>query len=150
MGAKQELLTEAETAYSELRQAVDGIPDARMTDKWLGTWGAREIVIHISGWHREMIPPGPIGDGRSPTPTGVLHDSTRGTRVSSMPTRREGGRRDGGAQRSHRDFVAAAADLGDEQLAPGGTARDLVAGVSAQHYREHAEQIRAWRAAQQL
>jgi len=22
---------------------------------WLGTWGMREILIHVSGWHDEMI-----------------------------------------------------------------------------------------------
>jgi hypothetical protein len=51
---------------------------------------------------------------------------------------------------SHRDFVAAAAALPEAQLAAGGGARDLVTGAGAPHYREHAEQIRGWRAAEKL
>jgi hypothetical protein len=48
---------------------------------------------------------------------------------------------------SHREFVAAAAALADEHLAPGGAARELFTGTGATHYREHAGQIREWRAA---
>ena len=75
MGPKQELLSEADATYTELRAAVDGIPDARMSETWLGTWGAREILIHVSGWHREMIPAlGRIGRGQAPYPDGVSYD----------------------------------------------------------------------------
>lgn len=51
---------------------------------------------------------------------------------------------------SHRDFMAAAAALAEEHLAPGGAARDLFQGTGAQHYREHAEQIRRWRAQERI
>jgi hypothetical protein len=43
--------------------------------------------------------------------------------------------------------VAAASALSDEHFAPGATARELIDGVGAQHYREHAAQIREWRQA---
>jgi len=153
MGAKQELLTDVESAYSELRQAVDGIPDARMSDVWLGTWGAREIVIHISGWHREMIPAiERVARGQTPFADGVSYDDfdawnarfvrdKHGVKVTDVLAE---------LAASHRDFVAAAAALPEAQLAPGGGARDLVTGAGAPHYREHAEQIRGWRAAQGL
>jgi hypothetical protein len=49
MGDKQKLLREADEAYGQLRQAVDGLDDTQMSRVWLGTWGVREIVIHISG-----------------------------------------------------------------------------------------------------
>ena len=150
METKHELLTETESAFTELREAVDGVPDARMTEPWLGSWGAREILIHISGWHREMIPAlERIGRGQAPYPDGVSYDdfdawnarfveAKRGVKVTDV--RAELGD-------SHRDFVAAAAGLADEHLAPGGSARELVTGVGAGHYREHAAQIREWRAA---
>ena len=153
MGAKQELLTDTETAYGELRQAVDGIPEARMRDVWLGTWGVREIVIHISGWHREMIAAlERIKRGQGPFAEGVSYDDfdawnarfvedKHGVKVADVLAE---------LAASHREFVAAAAALPEPQLAPGGGARDLVTGAGAPHYREHAEQIRAWRAAQSL
>ena len=36
MDDKQVLLIDAETAYTELNQAIDGVPDARMQEPWLG------------------------------------------------------------------------------------------------------------------
>jgi len=148
MGAKQELLTEAEAAYRELREAVDGVPDARMTETWLGAWGAREILVHISGWHREMIPAlERIGRGQAPYADGVSYDDFDAWNARFVEARHGVKVADIRAElaASHRDFVAAAAALADEHLAPGGGARELVAGVGAAHYREHAEQIRAWR-----
>jgi hypothetical protein len=148
MGAKQALLNDAQAAYTDLRQAVDGIPEARMTEPWLGTWGAREILVHISGWHREMIPAlGRIGEGQAPYPDGVSYDdfdawnarfveAKRGVKVADVLAELAG---------SHRDFVAAATALAEEHLAPGGAAHDLFSGTGAAHYREHAAKIRGWR-----
>jgi hypothetical protein len=42
--------------------------------------------------------------------------------------------------------VVAAARVEPAELAPGRPARDLLDGSGAQHYREHAAQIRTWRA----
>ena len=56
MSDKSTQLREAEQAFAELHQAVDGLGEAPMRQVWLGTWGVREILIHISGWHRAMIP----------------------------------------------------------------------------------------------
>jgi hypothetical protein len=153
MGAKHELLTEAETAYNDLREAVDGIPEARMTDVWLGTWGAREILVHISGWHREMIPAlRRIGQGKSPYPDGVSYDDFDAWNAKFVDAKRGVKVADIRAElaASHRDFVNAAAALDDEHLGLGGAARDLVTGVAAGHYREHTGQIRAWREEQRL
>jgi hypothetical protein len=149
MEGKHELLTEAESAYNELREAVDRVPDVRMTEPWLGSWGAREILIHISGWHREMIPAlERIGRGQPPHPDGVSYDDFDAWNARFVDAKRGVKVADVRAElaASHRDFVAAAAALTDEHLAPGGAARDLVAGVGAGHYREHAGQIREWRA----
>jgi hypothetical protein len=153
MDDKQEILSDTERAYAELREAIDGIPAPRMTDPWLGTWGAREIAIHISGWHREMVPAlERIARGQSPYPDGVSYDDydawnakfvedKRGVKVADVLAE---------LSASHRAFMAAASALPAAHLAPGGGARDLVSGVGAQHYREHAGQIRGWRAEQRL
>jgi hypothetical protein len=149
MEGKRELLTEAEAAYSELREAVDSVPDARMTEPWLGSWGAREVLIHISGWHREMIPAlERIGRGQTPYPDGVSYDDYDAWNARFVEAKRGVKVADVRAElaASHRDFVTAAAALADAHLAPGGAARELVAGVGTAHYREHAAQIREWRA----
>ena len=149
MGVKQELLREAEAAYTELREAVDGVPDARMGETWLGSWGAREILVHISGWHREMIPAlQRIAKGEAPYPDGVSYDDFDAWNARFVEAKRGVKVADVRAElaASHQDFVAAASTLNDEHLAPGGAARDLVVGVGPAHYREHAAQIQAWRA----
>ncbi|HEY7518655.1 MAG TPA: ClbS/DfsB family four-helix bundle protein [Methylomirabilota bacterium] len=149
MGAKQDLLSEAAAAYTELREAADSVPDSRMTETWLGSWGAREILVHISGWHREMIPAFQrIARGQAPFAEGVSYDdfdawnarfveATRGVKVADVRAE---------LTASHHDFVTAASALADEHLAPGGAAHDLFTGAGPAHYREHANQIREWRA----
>lgn len=145
MGAKRELLHETEAAYTELRQAVDGVPDARMTEAWLGSWGAREILVHISGWHREMIPAlQRIAKGEAPYPDGVSYDdfdawnarfveAKTGVKVADVLAELD---------TSYRDFVRAAHALPEARI---DDARALIEGTGAGHYREHAAQIRAWR-----
>ena len=149
MAAKQELLSEAEAAYRELRGAVDSVPDARMTETWLGSWGAREILVHISGWHREMIPAFQrIARGQPPFPDGVSYDDFDAWNARFVEAKRGVKVADVRAEliASHQDFLAAAATLADEHLAPGGAVHDLFTGTGPAHYREHAGQIREWRA----
>jgi len=56
MSEKATLLQDADLAFTELHGAIEGLSDEQMRRVWLGSWGVREILIHISGWHDEMIP----------------------------------------------------------------------------------------------
>ena len=150
MSDKATLLREADEAFAELRQAIDGLGDESMSRIWLGSWGVREILIHISGWHREAIPGfARIARGESaPYPPGTYDDfdawnarfvaHRTGVKVADVVDE---------LRASHREFVAAAAALPEPHLAPGGAARDLFDGSGPGHYREHAAQIRQWREA---
>jgi hypothetical protein len=110
MDSGHELVTQTETAYAELREALEGVPEARMTEAWLGTWSVREILIHMSGWHRQMIPAlARIARGEAPYPDGAYDDfDTWNARFVDVLAE---------LAASHRDFVAAAAALADEHLA---------------------------------
>jgi len=66
MSDKSTMLRQAEETFAELRQAVDGLTDEQMRRVWLGSWGIREILIHISGWHEARK----HRQGRSTLPTG--------------------------------------------------------------------------------
>jgi len=147
MSDKATLLREADEAFDELHQAIDGLTDEEMRRVWLGSWGVREILIHISGWHREMVPAlGRIGKDEAPSPAGTYDDFDawnarfvdRKTGVKTADVLAE-------LDASHQAFMAAAAALPDAQLAPGGAARDSFEGAGAGHYREHAAQILHWR-----
>ena len=150
MSDKSAVLHDANEAYAELRQAIDGVSDEAMGRVWLGTWGVREIVFHISGWHREAIPGfARLARGEAaPYAPGTYDDfdgwnarfveAKRGVKAAEVLAELDA---------SHRDFMAAAAALPDAQLAPESAGRGLFDGTGAGHYREHAAQIRQWRQA---
>ena len=143
MSDKETMLRQAEEAFAELRRAVDGLTDEETRRVWLGSWGVREILNHISGWHEAMISAfGNIAKGEAPYPPGTYDDFDawnarfvdRKSGVKSADVLAE-------LDLTHRLFVGAAA----AHFAPGGGARDPFDGAGAGHYREHAAQIRAWR-----
>lgn len=147
MGVKQQLLEQAEQEYDALKTAIEGLDEAQMSQVWLGSWGVREILAHITGWHREMMPAlERRGRGEAPYPAGAYDDFDRwNTRF--VETRQ--GRTPADILReldaSHRDLLGAASRLRDEQFAEGESAVGLLDGVATGHYREHAAQIRQWR-----
>ena len=147
MSNKGTMLRQAEEAFTELRQAVDGLSDEEMRRVWLGSWGVREILIHISGWHETMIQAlGDIAKGEAPYPPGTYDDFDawnarfveRTSGVKSADVLAE-------LDLTHGLFVGAAAALPEAHFAPGGGARDPFDGAGAGHYREHSAQIREWR-----
>jgi len=151
MSDKQKLLQEAESAYAELRQGATGLDEGRMSQPWLGTWGVREILIHVSGWHREMTPAlERVGRDAPPYPEGVSYDDFDAWNARFVEARRgvKGTELLAEMDASHKAFVAAAAVLPEELFASDGAARALFDGTGPAHYREHGDQIKAWRAQQ--
>ena len=147
MEARQDIIQATEQEYAKLRAAIDGLGEAKMSEVWLGTWGVREIMAHVAGWHVEMLPAlERLARGEEPYVKGTYDDFDRWNArfvdarkdVATGDILRE-------ADRSHRDFVRAARRLSDENLAAGQAAHGLVDGVGAAHYREHAAQILEWR-----
>ena len=147
MRDKDELLSRTSEAFGELRSAIAGLDEDRMRRVWLGSWGVRDILAHISGWHREMIPAlGRVRQGEAPCPKGTYDDfdawnarfatAKRGAKTSEILDELEA---------SHRDFVAAAVVLADEHLVSDAVARKIIDGAGPKHYREHAAQIAEWR-----
>jgi hypothetical protein len=147
MSDKGTLLREADLAFGELRGAIDGLTEEDMRRVWLGTWGVREILIHISGWHDEMAAAlGRVAKGDAPYPAGTYDDFDAwnarfvdqkvGVRTADVLAELDA---------SHRKLLAAAAALPEAPFAADGAARGPFDGAGAGHYREHTEQIRQWR-----
>lgn len=147
MGDKEKVLRDCEEAYGELREAIAGLDDARTRTVWLGTWGVKEILIHIAAWDREMSPGlARIGQGDPPYPAGTYDD------FDAWNARFVEAGKDAPVhevlvdlEASHHGLLAAARGLGDEHFASDAPARELFEGTGAKHYREHAGQIRDWR-----
>ena len=144
---KTTLLGDADLAFTELQEAIEGLTDEEMRRVWLGSWGVREILIHISGWHDEMVPAlGRVGQGQAAYPartyddfdawTARFVDGKAGVKPADVVAELDA---------SHRAFMAAAAQVPAAHYAPGGPARGPFEGAGAGHYREHAAQIRQWR-----
>jgi hypothetical protein len=147
MSDKTTLLREADEAFAELRQAIDGLGEASMRQVWLGTWGVREILIHISGWHRAMVPAfGHVAKGEPPYPAGTYDDfdawnarfveQQSGVKVADIIDELDA---------SHRAFVAAASAVPEALFKEDAAGRGLLDGAGTGHYREHTTQIREWR-----
>jgi len=148
VSTKQELLNEAARQYKALHEAIQGLNEEQMTAVWLGTWSVRDIVAHMSGWHREMTPAlERLARGERPVPAGVSYDDVDGWNEKFAAARRQTPVADVLLEldKTHEDFMHAAAQVPDDRLVEGKTAWKIVDGNSAHHYREHGEQIRAWR-----
>lgn len=148
MGDKAKLIQDAQEAYEELAQAIAGLSESDASRVWLGTWGARDILIHIAGWNREMaLALTRIRKGEPAYPEGQYDDADawnarfvqarQGATLSQILDE---------VASAHRELLTAASALTDAQLASEAPARAIFEGTAAQHYREHGAQIRQWRA----
>ena len=149
MSDKAMLLRDADEAFGELHRAIDGLTEEEAGRVWLGTWGVREILIHISGWHEAMASAlDNVAKGEPPYAVGMYDDydawnarfvaQRAGVKFADIV---------GELDASHQRLVNAAAALPEAHFAEGGDARGPFEGAGAGHYREHAAQIREWRQA---
>jgi hypothetical protein len=148
--SKEELLNEAAREYKALHEALQGLNETQMTEVWLGTWSVRDIVAHIAGWHQELGPAlERLTRGERPIPEGVSYDDVDAWNARFVDARRHSAVADVLLEldKTHEAFLRAAAAVPPERFQPGKTAWKIVDGNSAHHYREHGEQVRAWRTA---
>ena len=145
---KEELLNEAAREYKSFHEALQGLNESQMTEVWLGTWSVKDIVAHIAGWHEEMGPAlERLARGERPIREGVSYDDVdawnarfasarRGTPVADVLLELD---------KTHEYFLRAAAGVPGDRFQVGKTAWKIVDQNTAHHYREHADQVRAWR-----
>ena len=147
MSDKTTLVHETEETFAELEHAIAGLTDEALERVWLGTWGVREILVHISGWHRAMVPAlARVARGEPPYPAGTHDDfDAWNARFVAESAGVETGDVLDELAATHREFVAAVRAVPEADFAAGATARQIVEGVGPAHYREHAAQIREWR-----
>jgi len=147
MSDKTRLLRDADEAFGELRESIEGLSDDEMRRVWLGSWGVREILIHISGWHDEMTPAlGRVAKDEEAYPAGAYDDfDAWNARFVEQKTGVKTADVIAELEASHRAFITAAAAVPDRFFAPGGAAVAPFEGAGAGHYREHTAQIRQWR-----
>jgi len=146
---KQDLLNEAAREYKAFHETIHGLNEEHMTEVMLGTWTVRDIVAHMSGWHREL---GPALERMARGERPMLEGKNYEKDVDGWNEKFAAAKRDTPVadvllelDTSHEYFMHAAAQVPDDRFVEGKTAWKIVDLNSAAHYREHADQIRAWR-----
>ena len=51
---KEDLLQTLDTEFASLLSTLEGLGEEAATRVWYGDWSVRDILSHVSGWHREM------------------------------------------------------------------------------------------------
>lgn len=153
MSAKDDLLGQAAEEFANFKAAYAGLTTAQLTQVMLGTWSIREILCHVAGWHREMVPVlERITRGEKPVPDGVSYDDPHpwNDRFVTARAGRSVEEVLSEVDASYEALMAAARKVPEERFTPGRAAARMVDGVGPHHHREHAEQIRQWRKARGL
>jgi hypothetical protein len=148
-GLQQRMMEER----AALEAALDGLSDARMLEGGVvGAWSVKDLLGHMAFWAQEaarntefvkagrqdrIVRPG--------SPKAIDRWNAREQRLragrSLLEVRYE-------LEESHQRALAALAGLPEEKLSlnlHGGTFVGLYAGDTYDHYREHTDQILAWR-----
>jgi hypothetical protein len=142
---KRATIAELESAFQELLGAVATLDDRAMSRVFYGTWSAKAILAHISGWHIEMT--GALermARGERPTPEGVDYSDAdawnakfaagagvlnASTVVASL-------------KQSFANYARAALALPEDRFGEGKTANRLMETSGYGHYREHLPALR--------
>jgi len=147
-GRREELLAELDEAFAGLQATCRDLPEARKRVVMQGTWSVKDILAHISGWHREMAGAlARIARGERAVPEGVDYsnfdawnarfvEAARAAPVSEVEKE---------LADSFAAFRQAVGALPENRLIPGRTADRIVHEAGMDHYRHHAAQIRTWR-----
>jgi len=149
MTPKQELLNQAAREYKAFHESLQGLNEEHLNEVWLGTWNIKDIVAHIAGWQRELGPAlERLARGERPVPEGVSYENVDAWNAKFAAARRGAEAADLLLEldKSHEHFMHLADAIPDARFQPDRTAYKMVDLNSAHHYKEHGDQIRAWRA----
>ena len=140
-------IADLEAAYRELRQAIDGLPDDRMTAVWFGDWSTKDILAHAASWDEySTLDLQRVSRGHVPCLAAFKESEVddwnaflmRPRRLFPLPQVRFE------SEHWHQQLVDALKSLPEAMFAPGNMAAAFLA-IAAPHYRDHAGNIREWR-----
>jgi hypothetical protein len=150
---KDELLTAIKRDRDILDGLVARVPDGRMTEgAFEGGWSVKDVLAHISAWEqlclkwikenkREELTTGTDNDGQVDALNARLYAENRDRSLDDV--RRA-------SRHSYEQMLAAVGWLSDADIAvepawaPGRKLWQIIDANSADHYREHIEQLSRW------
>lgn len=141
---KRTALKTTEDEFANLLAAVDGLDEQAMNETFYGSWSVKEILAHISGWHRQMTEAMErMARGEKPTPEGVDYsdaDAWNAGFASSMASQ-SGATVLADLRQTFANYLRAAMTIPDERYGEGKTINRLLEGSGYGHYREHTPAI---------
>jgi uncharacterized protein (TIGR03083 family) len=154
---KSTVLKNVETEYQNLQDAVKGLDNDQMAQRWLDGWSAKDILAHVLGWERNMVLwLGRMANGERPVPEGTdLSDPDAWNAKFALEFAPISGSTILATwQQVHANFLRAADALPDDRFGEKDgkpmTANRMLADNGSEHYKEHSAQILEWRKAQGL
>jgi hypothetical protein len=144
---REALLADLDRAFDALLDSISGLDDKQMAEVWYDDWSINDILAHIAGWHREMVPAFErIARGERPVPEDADYSNFDRWNAEFAASRSS----DGAAileevRASKAAFAAAAATVPAEKFEDGRAAFRILHLTGIDHYTGHESAIREWR-----
>ena len=141
-----------DATWADFMDAWEGLDDAALTTPGVtGEWSVKDILAHITTWEDATMslsqaqidgtpPPGSDDDGPWDLDTFNARESAEKATLSLDEVKRQ-------LTETHDRLLAWLPTIPAEHLAPGCDVEDRLKADTWDHYPEHTEAIRAWRAA---
>lgn len=146
---KRTAIGEVESAFGELLGVVEALDERAMSRVFYGTWCAKNILAHITGWQIEMT--GALermARGERPTPEGVDFSDADAwnARFAAGANAQNASTIVAGLKQSFANYVRAARALPEDRFGEGKTVNRLLEASGYGHYREHLPALRELKA----
>jgi hypothetical protein len=146
--SKQDVLSDLDKSYNELREALRSVNEETAGKQWYGTWNAKQILAHMIGWDEEMAGAlERVARGERPVPEGVDYNDADSWNAGFAEKLASGSWQEvlQRLEAAHTRFRSALDSVTDEErFAEGKTVYRIAHNSAIDHYREHAEAIREW------
>ena len=156
---RAELLEALRSSREELDQAIAGLGESDLASPGVAEgWSAKDLLAHITAWEAEMLKA--LGQARlGRKPTGAVVESpdvdALNARWQKETAKKPLDKVLADMEAARKQTIKQVERLTDEDLndprkyawLKGTTLAELIAGETFEHEREHAAQIRKWRAA---
>ncbi len=140
MSDKSDAIAVLETVRGETQDAINGIPEEKMTVAAFGTWSVKDVLCHLASWEQFAVPDlQRISRGHIPQLATLRLEEIDEWHTASPATILEE------LKASKDAYVTAARLLPEERFRESRTAYRLLQEGGIDHYRDHAAQIRDWR-----
>lgn len=149
-GDKEHLVKELEQARDDLRASYEGLSDEHMTRPGaVGEWSVKDVLTHVASWEEVALPDlARLARGDTPTLASIdLYSTSFDDFNALIMSLRRALPLDQVLRELDivcADFMAAVGLLPAPVLADGQFGRILVQ-ITAEHDRQHADDIRRWR-----